>query len=61
MEATPVPILVVLGMLVGAVLEAEHGSAAGRSSFAGNICLLLNCLSTPVYLIVSRPLLRRVA
>jgi drug/metabolite transporter (DMT)-like permease len=47
------------GMLVGAVLEAERGSAAGRSSFAGNVCLLLNCLSTPVYLIVSRPLLAR--
>lgn len=46
------------GMLAGAMLAVADGEKGdGSSSVAGNLCLLLNCMSTPAYLIVSRPLL----
>jgi len=52
----------VVGMSVGSILVGPSGGGgdgAARSAAAGNVCLLLNCMSTPAFLLAQRPLLAR--
>ncbi|KAL3926262.1 MAG: hypothetical protein SGPRY_003380, partial [Prymnesium sp.] len=56
-------VLTVMGcmiMIAGSAAEIKaDDNRSLRSALIGNFCLLINCLSTPLYIITSKPLVQR--
>eukprot|EP00928_Gymnodinium_smaydae_P017955 TRINITY_DN16843_c0_g2_i1.p1 TRINITY_DN16843_c0_g2~~TRINITY_DN16843_c0_g2_i1.p1 ORF type:complete len:231 (+),score=10.74 TRINITY_DN16843_c0_g2_i1:55-693(+) len=44
-------------MAAGKIAEGSHGSG-GRPPLASSFCFLIHCLSTPIYIIISKPLVQ---